>query len=272
MFQGASIRASGPALLLAWVLCGPSLAGDAPPPAAQDPPPAQPAPADRARELIRKLGDPAYGIRTQAYGELKRLGQPALEPLTDALSAEDPEIRTRAAELLIDLRGRGFIGIGLDDDWGEDEPDDRTELTHAEYQEYQMRMKAPREMVIFNDAEEVAPVQTKPGFLPAPVVNVTQVLPPEQAGGRVLPGTKAGLKDGDKLLAVNGHAIKGTADLMREVIYAGPGTETTLLVERDGARSIVPLTLTRNPGDPAPPILLKLPDDGAPPAPADQQP
>lgn len=57
--------------------------------------------ADRARELVAKLGDPVFRVRDDATRELKKLGVAALPALNDTLtSTPDPEVRNRCETLL----------------------------------------------------------------------------------------------------------------------------------------------------------------------------
>ena len=67
---------------------------------------------DRTRlawALAEALGDESYAIREVAKQGLYELGSASLEPLEFAAKSEDCEVRLRAAELLIALRGRGFL-------------------------------------------------------------------------------------------------------------------------------------------------------------------
>ena len=67
----------------------------------------------QARAMIQALGSDSYSTRVQARNSLLQLGRAAIEPLEYAVKSEDPEVRLRAAEILIALRGRGFMGLGL---------------------------------------------------------------------------------------------------------------------------------------------------------------
>lgn len=62
--------------------------------------------------------------------------------------------------------------------------------------------------------------------------------------GRVMdgfPAAEAGIKVGDRIVAVNGEPV-GTFEELARQIYARPGQEVTLMVERDGER--LPITMT----------------------------
>ncbi len=70
-----------------------------------DPDPAKLAPsleqANRAKELVAKLGDPIFRIRDEATRELRKLGRAALPVLNDTLNrTPDPEVRERCETLL----------------------------------------------------------------------------------------------------------------------------------------------------------------------------
>lgn len=72
---------------------------------ASDPDPSKLAPtaeqAERAQELVGKLGDPVFRIRDDATRELKKLGRAALPVLSETLqSTPDPEVRNRCETLL----------------------------------------------------------------------------------------------------------------------------------------------------------------------------
>jgi membrane-associated protease RseP (regulator of RpoE activity) len=116
-------------------------------------------------------------------------------------------------EILIALRGRGFLGIGLNEE------------------------SAPTE----EDADDDAPQ----------FVRAIQILDFKTFNHlgvrRPFPADAAGVQVGDKILEVNGRAIRGTKDLMREVILIGPARMASLLIERDGNPLRIVLRLTRNP-------------------------
>ena len=71
----------------------------------------------KALEQVALLAHDQFNIRQAAYRKLKEMGLSALEPLREALEVPDAEVRTRAFELLIFLRGRGFLGIQPSEDW-----------------------------------------------------------------------------------------------------------------------------------------------------------
>ena len=66
-----------------------------------------------ARKLVEALGDDSYLLRQKASESLIKLGRAAIEPLEDGMKSESSEIRLRSTELLIALRGRGLVGIGM---------------------------------------------------------------------------------------------------------------------------------------------------------------
>jgi hypothetical protein len=210
----------------------------------------------QAEKLIQALGAEAYADRLAAREGLLRLGRAAIEPLEAATQAEDTEVRLRAVELLITLRGRGFMGIGLAEEWRERGA---------------------------NAAEDE--------LSPPPLVRVTQVLDHANLApttGMVLavpgplPAETAGLQVGDAILSINERPIRGVKDLMREVIIVGPGRVILADVERDGKVLRIPMLLTRNPmpaaNEPPVPPPVDLERETAPaaavnaPAPAPAQP
>jgi len=68
-------------------------------------PPAEPI-SDRLARLIRQLGDRSYARREAASRELDALGEPALDALRKAASAEDAEVGQRAELLVRPITGR----------------------------------------------------------------------------------------------------------------------------------------------------------------------
>ncbi|HET6442421.1 MAG TPA: hypothetical protein VFH53_08595 [Phycisphaerae bacterium] len=69
-------------------------------------------PIDRLIErLVADLAAERYDIREQATESLRRIGRPALAALERAAESDDPEVRTRAREVLEDVR------LGITPDW-----------------------------------------------------------------------------------------------------------------------------------------------------------
>lgn len=203
----------------------------------------------QAHSMIQALASDSYSTRVQARQALLQLGRAAIEPLEHAAQSEDPEVRTRAIEILIALRGRGFLGIGLQESGDEDAP----------------------------------PPSDAAGVVPPTTVIANQIVPHVQYAAygvvKPFPAELAGLQPGDKLLAVNDRPVHGVKDLMREVITIGPGRTAIITVERAGKRMRVPVTLTRNPilsknngfefmiiRDPPPPVDLEKEQDNSAPA------
>lgn len=61
--------------------------------------------ADRIERLARDLGNDEYEVRVRATRELTALGRPAMEPMKKlADSAPDVEVRSRASQILADIR------------------------------------------------------------------------------------------------------------------------------------------------------------------------
>jgi len=216
-------------LLFLILLALPSHAGEL---ASQDPQKVK-----RAEELVQALASDSYAARAQAKTQLMQLGRPAIEPLEAALVSSDPELQIRATELLIDLRGRGFLGVGL--------------------------------------SEEEVPVTDGSGAELPPIVVASQIVNFMQYANagvtRPFPAEVAGIQQGDKILAVNERPVHGVQDLKREVTLVGPGRVASLLIEREGKPRRVSAVLTRNPipsgrmnvidpagqGEPPPPIDLE---------------
>lgn len=206
-------------------------------PAAETAPPA----VEQAKAMIQALGSDSYSTRMQARGALLQLGRAAIEPLEYAAQSEDPEVRSRAAEILIALRGRGFMGLALlEDETGENG----------------------------GAAERPGHGIVRKGVLANQLVPAVQYK--TYGVNKPFPAEAAGVQAGDKILAVNDRPVHGIKDLMREVIIIGPARPAVLLIERGGKLMRLPLTLTRNPilqksnglefmmqPDPTPPVDLE---------------
>jgi hypothetical protein len=203
---------------------------------ASNPQPKSPSPAagdvQKAQQFARQLSSDSFTERLTAQKELLQLGRASIEPLEFAAHSEDSEARLKANELLIALRGRGFMGINLD----ERDPD----------------------MESGAEGEET----TRPSY-----VHVAGVATHEQVGGsREFPAKLSGIEMDDKILSVNGRPTLGVKDLMREVIEAGPARGALVLVDRKGAKMRFSMALTRNPLDSFPPLDLEKELDDANPS------
>lgn len=171
----------------------------------------------QANDAIKELAADDYQARRMAYAKLLSLGRPAIEPLEKAQQSEDAEVRSRAMELLIVMRGRGFLGVKLSetDDWNLDGIPDQDN-----------------------------------GHVTVRAVSVINHRHPEFAAmgiNKPLPAEAAGMSDGDRLVAVNDRPIHGTKDLMREIISLGPARTAIVTIERSGKIERLPVLLTRNP-------------------------
>lgn len=63
------------------------------------------------QSLVQDLGHERYDVREEATEKLRRIGLPALEALERAAESDDPEVRTRARNVLRDVR------LGITPDW-----------------------------------------------------------------------------------------------------------------------------------------------------------
>ncbi len=182
----------------------------------------------QAREAVKALSSDSFSERYNARNQLMQLGRASIEPLEYALKSEDPEVRLRSLEILIALRGRGFLGIGLQESTDEEIAVDPDEVPEGGAKE-QVKTVAPP-IVIANQ-----------------IVNFKQA--PYNAYGvtKPFPAEAAGMQPGDKILTINDRPIHGTKDLMREVIAIGPARTAIMLIERGGERLRLPVLLTRNP-------------------------
>lgn len=70
-----------------------------------------------------------------------------------------------------------------------------------------------------------------------------------------LPADKAGIKEQDVVLEINGQKVKDHTDFRLRVAEHTPGNKVTLKIYRDGKILTIPVTLTERPGD-RPPKLL----------------
>jgi serine protease Do len=63
------------------------------------------------------------------------------------------------------------------------------------------------------------------------------------------PASKAGIKSGDVVLAVNGQRIRDARELSRRISLIPPGTVVKLTVQREGKERVIDVTLTKLPED-----------------------
>ena len=196
------------ALLLSVVACGRAAEPEASPKASSD--------STRIDALIQALNSDSYGERTAARRELFNIGRPALPALDYASKSDDTELRIAANELLIALRGRGFMGVNLQE---EQPPEEEGEESPARH-----------------------------GAIDRPTVRVIGIANASSMGlKKPFPAELGGVATSDKLLEVNGKPVCGVKDLMREVINIGPTNVALIMIERDGRKLRLPLLLTRNP-------------------------
>ena len=63
------------------------------------------------------------------------------------------------------------------------------------------------------------------------------------------PASKAGLKENDVILEVNGKSVEGIEQFQKAIGEASPGTKVNLTIWRNGARQTVAATLDSRPGN-----------------------
>jgi len=63
------------------------------------------------------------------------------------------------------------------------------------------------------------------------------------------PASKAGLKDGDVVVAIDGNSVENVAELRNTIAMTAPGTELVLKVIRDGKTYSIPVTIGEQPED-----------------------
>jgi serine protease Do len=64
---------------------------------------------------------------------------------------------------------------------------------------------------------------------------------------RASPAARAGLRQGDAILAVNGERIEGSRGLIRTVAAVSPGSNVSLTIRRQGREMDVSITVGRRP-------------------------
>jgi serine protease Do len=64
---------------------------------------------------------------------------------------------------------------------------------------------------------------------------------------RASPAARAGLRQGDAILAVNGERIEGSRGLIRTVAAVSPGSDVSLTIRRQGREMDVSITVGRRP-------------------------
>jgi hypothetical protein len=169
-----------------------------------------------AEKLVEQLSADSYMDRAEAREKLKELGRASIEPLEAGAQSDDPETRLRCMEILIAMRGRGFMGVGLMEDNAEMPEDGGNADLDIEVSANQ-------------------------------VIDWRQGYDRQYGVKRPFPADAAGIKSGDKLLEINGRRVRGIKDLMREVILVGPGRVCSVMIERNGVKTRVSVLLTRNP-------------------------
>ena len=66
---------------------------------------------------------------------------------------------------------------------------------------------------------------------------------------RTSPAARAGLRQGDMILAVNGERIESARGLIRTVAAVSPGSSVNLTIRRQGREIDVPVTVGQRPSD-----------------------
>jgi putative serine protease PepD len=61
------------------------------------------------------------------------------------------------------------------------------------------------------------------------------------------PADKAGLKEGDAVIAVDGEPVNGADSLVAQIRERGPGTTAKLTVVRDGQEKVISVVLGNRP-------------------------
>lgn len=95
-----------------------------------------------------------------------------------------------------------------------------------------------------DEKPEAKPISKVEKFAAPPEVVAIQV-----QVGMNRPSERAGIKDGDKFISVDGKPIMGIQDLFRAVIQAGPAKKTMIVVDREGKKVSLEIDLMCNPED-----------------------
>jgi serine protease Do len=66
---------------------------------------------------------------------------------------------------------------------------------------------------------------------------------------RTSPAARAGIRQGDMILAVNGEHIESSRGLIRAIAAVPPGKEVSLSIRRQGRAMDVPVTVGRRPAE-----------------------
>jgi hypothetical protein len=185
--------------------------------------------AGEARRHIAALSSDSYAERAEARSNLLALGRAAIEALESARQSEDTATRHAAMDLLLALRGRGFLGIQLPQGPEDEEADDtKNNSGHPAGVKVMRVIKFDIDANMFNGNTPKGP----------------------------LPAEAAGILEDDLLLSVNDQPLNCVGDLLREVGVAGPGRVVKVELLRDKQRLVLPVRLTRNFNDPPPPVDL----------------
>jgi hypothetical protein len=168
---------------------------------------------------IANLGHESYKVREEATAYLKSFGTELIPLMTEALKSSDPEVRTRARNVVDSIANR-------------ERP------VEPELAKILMRRSGVHK-----------PVE-KRGFLGISMDNVEEGNKPGAQVVAIVKGTPAeevGLRAGDIILVIDGINIQDSTDLLEIVSAKDPGTKIKMKVLRDKKTMEIDATLIRRP-------------------------
>jgi serine protease Do len=196
-------------------------------------------------DWVLAVGSPQGMLQTASVGIISAKGRGSLDlygngSYVDFVQTDAAISRGSSGGPLFDLDGR-VIGVntavhGYANGLGFAVPVDQAKFVIPQLRDHG---KVSRAWLGVSGRPEVAPA------VGAPVVSAAVI-------ERVHPGTpaaEAGLKDGDRVLSIDGERVENFADLRGRVGFTTPGTKVDLEVEREGQRKKLTVRLGRLPGE-----------------------
>jgi S1-C subfamily serine protease len=128
----------------------------------------------------------------------------------------------------------------------------------AEGNAFGMAVRGPRKTIVIpgKTIERVAPLLEKHGRMPRGYfgLGLQAVRTPDKKPGAMVmsvdadgPGAKAGIVQGDVIIAINGSGVEGVRSMLRVLGPDSIGSTVELLVARGGATSTIPVSIGERP-------------------------
>jgi hypothetical protein len=176
----------------------------------------------RIDKAVSRLGDESYKVREEASEYLESVGPAVIPFVQDALASDDPEVKRRALRIQREAAG------------GEREVEPELAATLLRWQGKNLK-----------DSEK--------GFIG---ISMTDASGGKESGTLVLgivkdtPAEKAGLRNGDVILAVDGLVMFDSTELQEVIQLMDPGTDVKLEVRRGDKTIELDIKLMARPKNP----------------------